>query len=500
MDSIVKFGFVIVADSLAPVHGVSDIEFVSGPDGDYLIAGSELQGSITSFRIEAGSLPQVAARIDRSDASGTDALSDLVLVPRLDGVQVLTLGRYDDNFGLFDLSASGGLTLAQELTDAGSLYQRGFTGDSFAVGDTSFVYTARYGAAGFDVLRIDPTGVVSHLQAVTDNAWRRLADVTDLHAAVLHGQQMLFTVSALEPGIHSFTVADTGRAAMVDRVVPWGAGHFAEATDLETVQIGPRAFVLMAAAGSDSITVLRVSQGAKLNAVDDEEDTLATRFEGVRDIEVFQTEDRTFVAAAGSDDGITLFELTYRGKLVHLESVRDEFFTTLADVSSLEVHVVGETAHVFAGSTAEDGVTELIVDLTRSGEDLRGGPVPEKLVGTPRDDVIWGMGRSDRLVGRNGDDRLIDGRGRDVLTGGNGSDIFEFLPDGRTDWITDFQPGRDRIDLTDFDHVNHPSSVFMAPRANGAVIKVADDIIRLASPDGLPWDLSEWKDDMFIFG
>ena len=500
MGTVIEFGFVIVADSLAPIYGVSDLEFVSGPGGDYLIAGSELQGSVTSFRIEAGSLPQVAARIERSDATGTDALSDLVLVPRPDGADVLTLGRYDDNYALFGLDAGGGLTLEQQLGGDPALYARGLAGTAFASGDRSYIYRTRFGAPGFEVFRLDRYDVVTHIQTVNDTAWRRLGDVTDLHAGVLHGRQMLFAASAGDPGVHSFDVRDNGKLLLGDRAVPQNAGHFASASDLETVQIGPRAFLLVAAAESDSITVLRVSRGARLNMVDDEEDTLDTRFEGVRDIEVFQTLDRTFVVAAGSDDGVSLFELTYRGKLVHLESVRDEFFTTLADVSSLEVQVVDETAYVYVGSTLEDGVTELIVDLSRSGQDLRGDAVPDRIVGTAGDDVIWGMGRSDTLLGRGGDDRLIDGRGRDVRTGGAGADVFEFLPDGRTDWITDFQPGIDRIDLTDFEHVNHPSSVYLGARINGAVIKVGADIIRLASPDGEPWDLSAWQDDMFIFG
>ncbi|UCV30433.1 type I secretion C-terminal target domain-containing protein [Ferribacterium limneticum] len=62
---------------------------------------------------------------------------------------------------------------------------------------------------------------------------------------------------------------------------------------------------------------------------------------------------------------------------------------------------------------------------------------------------IGGTAGRDSLVGTAGDDVITGGIGSDTLTGGGGADQFVFtsLRDG-IDTITDFQPGIDRIVLT----------------------------------------------------
>ncbi len=61
--------------------------------------------------------------------------------------------------------------------------------------------------------------------------------------------------------------------------------------------------------------------------------------------------------------------------------------------------------------------------------------------------VTGGTGR-DTLVGTPGDDRLVGGAGPDVLTGGAGRNVFAYqsMRDAG-DTVTDFVPGKDRIDL-----------------------------------------------------
>jgi len=124
--------------------------------------------------------------------------------------------------------------------------------------------------------------------------------------------------------------------------------------------------------------------------------------------------------------------------------------------------------------------------------------VVDTITGTEFDDVIWGMGMSDEINGGAGNDRLIDGRGRDHLTGGPGADIFEFTADGRSDFVYDFDPTEDRIDLTEFD-ANHYDDITVGPRERGAAVLVGDDVIRLYNPDGGPYDMELFSEDNFIF-
>jgi len=62
--------------------------------------------------------------------------------------------------------------------------------------------------------------------------------------------------------------------------------------------------------------------------------------------------------------------------------------------------------------------------------------------------LIEGGAGKDRLSGTPGDDQFVGGGGNDRLTGGEGDDVFTYvaMTDG-IDWIEDFQPGADRVDL-----------------------------------------------------
>jgi hypothetical protein len=99
----------------------------------------------------------------------------------------------------------------------------------------------------------------------------------------------------------------------------------------------------------------------------------------------------------------------------------------------------------------------------------------ELLIGGPLADFINGEGGNDRITGKAGSDFLLGGdsddlvngaqgddvlrgqNGRDVLTGGPGADRFSYtkaadtLPCPLCDVITDFEPGKDKIDLRRID-------------------------------------------------
>ena len=63
---------------------------------------------------------------------------------------------------------------------------------------------------------------------------------------------------------------------------------------------------------------------------------------------------------------------------------------------------------------------------------------------------INGTPARDILVGTEGDDIIIGSQGRDLITGGNGNDTFVYTSvRHRSDIITDFELGKDKIDFTE---------------------------------------------------
>lgn len=90
------------------------------------------------------------------------------------------------------------------------------------------------------------------------------------------------------------------------------------------------------------------------------------------------------------------------------------------------------------------------VDELRGGggrDKLNGGGGQDFLAGNSGVDLLRGGGGRDDLEGGGGADTLNGGRGADELTGGGGRDVFQFKTGDGIDRITDFQQGRDKIEI-----------------------------------------------------
>jgi len=84
-----------------------------------------------------------------------------------------------------------------------------------------------------------------------------------------------------------------------------------------------------------------------------------------------------------------------------------------------------------------------------AGDDtLSGGDGADMLKGGGGHDDLDGGAGKDKLDGGVGKDVLNGGAGKDVLTGGVSKDTFEFTGDFGRDIVTDFNPGKDTLDLS----------------------------------------------------
>jgi serralysin len=85
-------------------------------------------------------------------------------------------------------------------------------------------------------------------------------------------------------------------------------------------------------------------------------------------------------------------------------------------------------------------------------ETMDGTAGRDRIYGGGGDDTLRGFGGNDVLVGEAGKDRLIGGTGDDVLTGDGTSkstyaDTFVFGKNSGKDIITDFQVGKDMLEI-----------------------------------------------------
>ena len=128
--------------------------------------------------------------------------------------------------------------------------------------------------------------------------------------------------------------------------------------------------------------------------------------------------------------------------------------TALAPTQVRIVYLENFSSQVFA-ETATGTFQLLVQNIPISGDALFqfSTTVGVQMFGSSRGESLQGSGRDDQLFGGDGNDTLFGSRGADLLTGGQGSDSFRFITalDSTavaSDIITDFEVGRDSIDLS----------------------------------------------------
>ncbi|RDD64368.1 hypothetical protein DU478_20435 [Thalassococcus profundi] len=357
------------------------------------------------------------------------------------------------------------------------------------VGGQEQLFVAAMDGAGLTGFAIGAGGVPGGPRARVDTARHYLDAVTDLAAVETPGGTYLYAASAREHGISGFRV---GADARLDPVEDLGRAESLPVQTvmaLETAQLAGRSFVIAAAAGSDSLTVLRVADDGRLSVADHLLDDRHTRFAGAAELEVVTVGDQVFVLAAGRDDGISLFALTPLGRLVHLDTLPDSLAAALDGVSGIAAQPVTGGFEFVTTAAGEAGLSLFRVDFDAPGTvSMRNSGAVN---GTGDDDMLALGGVAGTIVAGGGDDILSDGAGADRLTGGAGADIFVLQADGARDVITDIRPGQDRLDLSQWAFLYDLGQIDLASASWGAVLRYGDEELELRSFDGARLDAAD---------
>ena len=151
------------------------------------------------------------------------------------------------------------------------------------------------------------------------------------------------------------------------------------------------------------------------------------------------------------------------------------------------------TSDSFNDGTANLTTKGMAVDLSGIAEGL-GWNVTNKgaatqINGSQFNDVLTGGTGNDQLFGGAGNDVLAGGKGADTLTGGTGADTFRLSGDVKTDHITDFLSGTDRIELDNlvFKTLLTEGQLAANQFAQGAAATTATQRIVYDQPTGNLW-------------
>lgn len=474
---------------------LTDLVAVSGPGGSYLMASTMTGGGLSRFFIENASMP---ARLIGSQGYN-NALTyieppRIVLVPSGAGSGVILTGMggggaggyaFDDGFGTtgrFSLAAMGRDISAMVATQVG--------------GNTLFV-VAQNDQAGFSTWLRAPDGSTRKVSdiALPQIAGIRYAEVDFLRLAEAAGKTYVIAGSTAGNIINAYELRADGTLRQTGGIGHGNATGMFSPRDAVVVNVGAQTYVIVSGAESSSLTSFRFAPDGRLVPVDHVIDELTTRFQGVTAMTTVTVEGRSLLIVGGADDGISLFVVLPNGKLLYLDTIADNAAMSLADVSALSATVVDGKVVIFAGSSTEAGITQLVYDPGTVGE-TRGVPAGAYVAG-PGDDIIVATPGTTSINGGAGNDTLVAGVDPVTLTGGAGADLYVLSsPRGRI-IINGYDHRIDRIDLSHVEGLRSMYGVRVSQTATGATLRYGDTEVQIRSADGRPINPAHFTDSAF---
>ncbi|SIT87491.1 type I secretion C-terminal target domain (VC_A0849 subclass) [Yoonia rosea] len=487
MSSLSFTGYVTDPGDVAHSH-ITDLFIMEIGGTDQLYSTTRYDGVLRHWSIDSG----VLVIEDTQPYSGGVVLGGAASISTIaEGANagLLVGGGAGGALQTVAIAPDGGFTTVTPLASLPATFNGFQHGVTLVLPDgTQAVYGALAGQTGLARIRFEADGTLQDHTVLYDADPMTTARIAAVALATVEGQNFVLTTSETQNGLTARAVDSTGAIVSATTIGADDGLWIGTPTALETTTVGDATFVILAAAGSSSLSVVELGADGGMIVRDHVLDGRDTRFGGVTSLEVIQTEGKTYVIAGGADDGVSVFLLLAGGLLVHCATIEDTDDFGLDNVSALAAWDRIGGIDIFVASSSEPGLTQLAFDTGVAGVDLTAALAGGPLVGTIGNDILQGHDGDDAISGGQGDDILRDGAGADIMSGGSGADVFILSADGRTDTITDFTVGEDSIDLSLWPMLRDISQLFITIRSDGMTISYGDEILIVQSADGGPID------------
>lgn len=457
--------------------GISDLDLRQVGGVWHLYVTTRAWAGITTFEVDATGELYFDGRMAVDTYAGFPP-TDHTFIEANSTLYFQGLGHNATQFDSYTPTASGTIDAVSTLSFTGGPDTSALAITTATAGGQTFAITSQFASATLQVYRQDTSDsfALASLTNFDD------AGITRLETTVIGGQTFVFATTAAT--VESFRLTQEGALTALPASASLEGLGLSNPSHFKAVTLSGVSYLLVAGQGSSSVSVLQVSETGALFAVDHVIDDLSTRFASISELATVETNNRVFVAVAGSDDGVTLLELLPDGRLLFRDTIADGVGSTLDNVSGLAMFATGETLHIYVSTAREAGVTQFEFEIGLEGSTITRIQTAEILTGTNGNDVLAGAAGDDVLQGGAGDDVLIDGAGADRLSGGAGKDVFVFRQDGDTDVITDFKAGADRIDLSTFAQLRSADQLLVTSTQTGAEISYAGETLVVQSMSG----------------
>lgn len=486
--SALSFSYYVTGPGDMNHSRITDLEVIDVGGTLHLYSGTRYDGVLRQWDIADGPL---AIGDSQSFAGG-------VIAGATGGIAPLSLGN---DAGILVGGGTGGALQTITLLPNGEFgastalgglpssfdgFQHGAT---IALGDGSqAVFGTLAGTVGLARIRFTSDGTLRDQTILQDTQIETTVRITATAVTSIDGQDYVVTTSGQQNGITARAIDSKGQVTSTQTIGADESLWISSPTALEIAQVGTGTYAVLAASGTDSLSVIEIGADGSLNVRDHILDARETRFGGVTSLKIIEAEGKTYVIAGGADDGISVFLLLEGGFLVHRATIEDTVASGLDNVSAIAAAERAAGIDIFVSSSSETGVTQLRFDTGEAGVTKTATLAGGLLSGTDGGDILQGHNGDDVIQAGRGDDILRDGLGQDVLSGGKGADLFILAADGQEDTITDFTVGEDKIDLSLWPMLRSISQLFITLQEDGMRIVYGDEVLNVESADGTAID------------
>ncbi len=475
------------------VSGITDLELVARDGAVKLYTATRAGGGVMA--LDVGPSMTLVDQEQTAPGSTLSAAAQLGVVALNGAAHLVVTGANLGGVQAYAMGQNGALSAGLQLP--GSLSGTLSAQTLVEVDGATYFYAARVGESTIHAYSVSATGTMTPVGTRVLDTPRPGVDIPALTTVRAGAEDFVVSLSLNGDVIRVMPIGPGGSLGQPQVMgVAQGLG-IANPSAVTSVEVGGLTYLIVAASGSSSLSVIEIAPGGVMRVADHVIDTLDTRFQGTQALATVSLEDRVFVVTGGSDGGLALMTLMPDGRLVLVASQLQLPGLALDNITAIAAHPVDGKIEVFVAGEGT-GITRLLVDPGPLSPILTGGEESATLTGTSGGDMILGGDAAEVILGGAGPDILADGAGTDTLSGGAGADLFVLAKDGEADVIADFQLGTDRIDLSALGTIHSLAALTITTTATGARITYGDEVLDIIAANGLPIPASAFRLTDFI--
>lgn len=409
--------------------GIGGLAVAGAGPQQVLLAADEAAGALVCYRIapDTGALA-IAGEFGAGEGLPVSGEMTLATAQAHGSAWAVAAASGTGSLSLFEVSASGSLTLHDHVTDTGTTRFGGTAALTIAEA-VGHVFVLAAGADdGLSIFRLLPGGALLHAVSIPHTEGSGLENVTALEVAEAGGRLHIFAASGTSGGIAQFSIDLDGLG--LSATAPGGSAAVLTGTGDGDLLCGSAlADTLRGGAGDD--TLAAGSGGGELTGGAGRDLFAAAAGQGssgalLTIADFTPGEDRLDLSALPGLRSVSQLAASQTGAGLLLEFGGAAVLVMAADGGILETADIWPAG--FEGAdhwqiTAPSGDGRILG--TMGADNLQGSTGSDTIEGLDGADSLSGFRGNDTLEGGQGDDWLFGGEGNDLLDGGYGADVLD---------------------------------------------------------------------------